>query len=148
MPALRILISLLAFYSGALWAQLDLSVDCGIARDPERCEARQAAIAACSDLRSTAKTACINQYLPPPDCSKASNPGKCEAIERAKETCKGQTGKALKACLGDKSPHKKATAKKGKKKAAAKPAKSKPKAKTPAKTPTKTPAKKVSPAVK
>ena len=133
MPILRLLLSLLALYSGALWAQVDLSVDCGIARDPERCEARQAALAACADLRSTAKSTCIAQYLPPPDCSKASDPAKCAAIERAKQTCKGQSGKALKACLRGESPQKaKAKGKTAKKKAAAKSAK-KAQAKKPAK---------------
>jgi hypothetical protein len=121
MPILRALLSLLALYSGTLWAQVDLSVDCGVARDPERCEARQAALAACADLRSAAKSECIAQYLPPPDCSKASDPAKCEAIQRAKQTCKGQSGKALKSCLRGESPQKaKAKGKTTKKKAAAK----------------------------
>jgi hypothetical protein len=124
MFVIRRLLPLLFLYSGALWAQVDLSVDCGVARDPERCEARQAALAACADLRSTAKSACIAQYLPPPDCSKASDPAKCEAIERAKQTCKGQSGKALKSCLQGESPRKaKAKGKTAKKKAAAKSAK-------------------------
>ena len=87
------------------------SVDCSVARDPERCQAHQEALAACADQRGRAKMACINERLPPVDCAKTANPARCEARERAKQVCQGKSGKELKACLGGAKP-----AKAGKKK--------------------------------
>ena len=96
-------------------------VDCSRARDPARCEAHQAALAACSHERGKRKTACFTEHMPPVDCSKAANPSRCEAIERAKQTCAGKGGKVEKACLkGEKQKNKAKKAKK--KKVAGKPA--------------------------
>lgn len=81
--------------------------DCAQARDPARCEARQAAIKACADLRGAEKRACLDAALPPPDCTRARDPARCEAAEKAKQACKGKSGKALKACLRDDPPKKK-----------------------------------------
>ena len=81
--------------------------DCARARDPARCEARQAALKACSEKRRTEKSACLEASMPPVDCSQSENPGKCEATQKAREACKGKTGKALKQCMRDEQPKKK-----------------------------------------
>lgn len=81
--------------------------DCARARDPVRCEARQAALKACSEMRGTEKAACLDASMPPVDCSQAQNPQKCEAAQKAKEVCKGKTGKQLKQCMHDEQPRKK-----------------------------------------
>jgi hypothetical protein len=81
--------------------------DCARARDPERCEARQAALKACGEKRGKEKTACLEAAMPPVDCSRSENPGKCEATQNAREACKGKTGKALKQCMRDEKPKKK-----------------------------------------
>lgn len=73
--------------------------DCSRARDPVRCEAHQAALAACAHERGKRKTACLSDRMPPIDCSKAANPSRCENIERAKQTCADKRGKAQQACL-------------------------------------------------
>lgn len=115
----RFLLLSLALCSGLANAQ-NIPVDCGLSRDPARCEVNQAALAACSHERGKRKTACLAEHLPPVDCSKASNPTRCEATERAKQTCADKSGKAQKACLkGEKQAIKKAK-KAGKKKASKK----------------------------
>lgn len=91
------------------------AAECAQARDPVRCEARQAALAACADKHGADKRACLETNMPPLDCSKAVNPQHCAAIERAKEICKGKNGKALKTCLKSENPKKAAKGKKGKK---------------------------------
>ena len=81
--------------------------DCARARDPVRCEARQAALKACSEIRGKEKAACLDASMPPVDCSQAQNPHKCEAAQKAKEVCKGKTGKQLKQCMRDEQQQKK-----------------------------------------
>lgn len=85
---------------------------CARARDPVRCEARQAALKNCADKRSAEKRACLEASIPPVDCSKAQNPQACEAAQKAKEICQGKTGKELKKCLRDEQPAKKKRSKK------------------------------------
>lgn len=85
---------------------------CAKARDPVRCEARQAALKNCADKRRAEKQACLEASIPPVDCSRAQNPQSCEAAQRAKEVCKGKTGKELKTCLRDEQPKKKKKARK------------------------------------
>ena len=80
---------------------------CAKARDPARCEARQAALKNCGEKRGAEKRACLEASIPPVDCSKAQNPQNCEAAQKAKEVCKGKTGKELKKCLRDEQPKKK-----------------------------------------
>jgi len=81
--------------------------DCARARDPLRCEARQAVLKTCSEKRGTEKRACMEAGMPPVDCSQAQNPQKCEAAQKAKEICKDKTGKELKKCMRDEQPRKK-----------------------------------------
>lgn len=81
--------------------------DCARARDPVRCEARQAALKTCSEMRGSEKRACLDAGMPPVDCSQAQNPQKCEVAQKAKEVCKGKTGKQLKQCMHDEQPPKK-----------------------------------------
>ena len=88
--------------------------DCAKARDPARCEARQAALKTCSEKRGAEKRACLDANIPPVDCSKSQNPQRCEAAQKAKETCKEKTGKDLKKCLRDEQPRKKKKPKKPK----------------------------------
>ena len=72
---------------------------CARARDPERCEARQAALKSCGEKRGIEKRACLEASIPPADCGKTRNPQACEASQNAKEACSGKTGKELKKCL-------------------------------------------------
>lgn len=79
---------------------------CAKARDPVRCEARQAALKSCADKRRAEREACLEASMPPADCSKSQNPQRCEAVQKAKEICRGKAGKELKKCLHDESPRK------------------------------------------
>lgn len=81
--------------------------DCAQARDPVRCEARQAALKACSEKRRAEKEVCLEASMPPVDCSKTKNPQNCEAAQKAREVCKGKTGRELKICMRDEQPQKK-----------------------------------------
>ena len=85
---------------------------CARARDPMRCEARQAALKNCAKLRGAEKRICLEAGIPPADCSKASNPQKCEVAQKARDICRDKTGKELKKCLRDEQPRKKKAAKK------------------------------------
>lgn len=89
---------------------------CAKARDPVRCEARQAALKNCAEKRNAEKRACLEASMPPVDCGKAQNPQACEAAQKAKEICQGKTGKVLTKCLRDEQPTKR---KKSKKRASA-----------------------------
>ena len=108
--------TLLALAAGAVFALPAFAQSaadyCAKARDPVRCEARQAALKNCADKRRAEKQACLEAGIPPVDCSKSQNPGRCEAAQKAKEVCKGKTGKELKKCLRDQQPKKKKTTKK------------------------------------
>jgi len=101
---------LLALAAGALLSlpasAQSAADDCAKARDPGRCEARQAALKACGEKRSAEKRACLEASMPPVDCSKAQDPRRCEAAQKAKDFCKGKTGTALKKCLRDEQPKK------------------------------------------
>lgn len=101
-------LTFLALFSASASAQ-EISNDCAAARDPVRCEARQAALKTCADKRGSAKAECLELHMPPLDCAKHSNPAKCEAIQRAKDVCAGKEAKALKQCLKDEGPKKVAT---------------------------------------
>lgn len=85
---------------------------CAKARDPARCEARQAALKKCAGKRRAEKQACLEASIPPVDCSKSQNPQTCEAAQKAKEICRGKAGKELKKCLRDEQPRKKKRVKK------------------------------------
>jgi hypothetical protein len=105
---LKILLTLAAGALLALPAFAQSAVDyCARARDPARCEARQAALKNCAEQRGAAKRACLEASMPPVDCSKAQNPQTCEAAEKAKKVCEGKTGKDLKTCLRDELPRNK-----------------------------------------
>ena len=76
--------------------------DCSVARDPRRCEAQQAAKAACGDLQGQAKSACLHEAMPLPDCTRAPNTVECQAKLSAAQACKGKHGKSHHKCLQDK----------------------------------------------
>lgn len=80
---------------------------CARARDPGRCEARQAALKSCGEKRGAEKRACLDASIPPVDCNKAQNPQACQAAQNAKEICSGKTGKELKKCLREEQAPKK-----------------------------------------
>jgi hypothetical protein len=84
---------------GAAAAGTDKVVDCGKARNPERCEARKAARAACQDKQGPERRKCVENQLPPPDCAKSANPGRCSAMLGAREACKDKTGPAHRQCM-------------------------------------------------
>lgn len=79
---------------------------CASARDPVRCDARQAALKTCAAKRNAEKQACLEAHMPPPDCRRTQDPARCEAEQRAREICRDKTGKALKQCLRDEQPRK------------------------------------------
>ena len=81
--------------------------DCARARDPARCEARQAALKTCSEARGREKAACLEANMPPVDCNRSDNPARCEAAQKAREACKSKTGSELKKCMRDDPPRKK-----------------------------------------
>lgn len=81
--------------------------ECARARDPVRCEARQAALKNCAEKRGAEKRACLEAGIPPVDCSKTQNPQRCEATQKARQVCQGKTGKELKKCLRNELPRKK-----------------------------------------
>jgi hypothetical protein len=109
------LLALAAIALLALPAFAQSAIDyCAKARDPVRCEARQAALKSCGEKRGAEKRACLDASIPPVDCSQAQNPQRCEAAQKAKEVCKGKTGKELKKCLRDEQPRKKKKARKPK----------------------------------
>jgi hypothetical protein len=74
-------------------------VDCNKARDPQRCQAREAARAACQDKRGAARRQCMEDSMPPTDCSKAPNPARCSAMLAAREACKDKVGPAHRQCM-------------------------------------------------
>ena len=78
--------------------------DCSVARDPRRCESLQAAREACSGLQGQARSACINEAIPPPDCSHAPNTIQCQVRQAAEQACKDKHGKAHRQCLRDFKP--------------------------------------------
>lgn len=91
--------------------------DCALARDPARCEARQAALATCADMHGSYKRACLEAALPVVDCSKSKNPGGCDRAQKAKsvaqDACKGKIDQELGECLkGEKAKMKPAKKKK------------------------------------
>jgi len=75
--------------------------DCAKSRNPERCEARQKARAACNDKRGAERRRCVKEQMPAPDCSKAANPSRCTAMQAAQEACKDKPGPARRQCLHD-----------------------------------------------
>jgi hypothetical protein len=79
---------------------------CARARDPARCEARQAALKTCGEMRGPEKQACLDAGIPPVDCSRSKDPQHCEAAQKAKEICKGKLNKELKKCLREEQPRK------------------------------------------
>ncbi len=81
--------------------------NCAKARDPVRCEARQAALEVCSGKRGAAKQACLDAAMPPVDCGMASNPPKCDCRTEGQGSLQGQNGKELKKCMHDEQPRKK-----------------------------------------
>jgi hypothetical protein len=102
---MRTLLMLMAGALLALPALAQSAADtCASARDPVRCEARQAALKNCAEKRSKEKQACLEAGIPPVDCSRTQNPQSCEAAQKAKEICQGKTGKELKTCLRDEQP--------------------------------------------
>lgn len=80
------------------------AVDCGKARNPQQCEARQQAMAACQDQRGPARRNCIEDKLPPRDCGQARNPQRCEAMNKARAACKGKVGKERRVCMREQAP--------------------------------------------
>lgn len=80
------------------------TVDCGKARDPQRCEALQKAKEICKDKTGAEKRNCMMDSMPPMDCSKARSPERCEATQKAKEICKDRAGTERRQCMRDNMP--------------------------------------------
>lgn len=102
MPGLPALLAGALLAVAALPAPAQSAADqCALARDPVRCEARQAALKTCADKRKAEKQSCLDTHLPPPDCSRAPDPSRCEATRDAQEACRGKSGRELRQCLRD-----------------------------------------------
>lgn len=78
-------------------------VDCAKARNPQRCEERKVARAACQDKQGAERRKCVENQLPPPDCGKSGNPARCAAMQAAREACKDKTGPAHRQCMREQS---------------------------------------------
>lgn len=109
----------LALPAGVFATELVIK-DCAVARDRARCEARQAALKAYTDKRGSARTARLEDRIPPIDCTQASNAAKYEAAEYAKQVCHCTTGKEMKECLKAETP-KQSAQKKPKKRSVTRP---------------------------
>jgi hypothetical protein len=96
-----LLLALSGIAAGALSAAASAqnAVDCSKSRNPERCEARQKARAACHDKRGTERRRCVQEQMPPPDCTKSPNPTRCMALQAAREACKDKIGSAHRQCI-------------------------------------------------
>lgn len=82
------------------WAQSDPEAGaCARARDPVRCEMRDAALKTCADLRGMDKRLCFETHMAPIECTTAQDPARCERIQQAKATCSDQLGAELRRCL-------------------------------------------------
>jgi len=77
-------------------------VDCSKSPNPERCEARKAARAACQDKAGAERRKCVDGRMPPPDCGKSPNPARCEANLAARDACRDKMGPAHRQCMRDK----------------------------------------------
>jgi len=75
------------------------AVDCSKARDPQRCQAREAARAACQGKRGAAHRQCMEDGMPPPDCGRSADPTRCAAKQAAREACRDKTGPAHRQCM-------------------------------------------------
>ena len=75
------------------------TIDCGKARNPERCQQRQQARDACQDLRGPKRRKCTDEHMPPPDCSKTLNPARCNAMLSARAGCKDKVGPDYRQCV-------------------------------------------------
>ncbi|MGE5387222.1 MAG: hypothetical protein ACM3SV_15175 [Betaproteobacteria bacterium] len=75
------------------------NIDCGKAKNSERCEARKKAATECKGKTGSEFHQCVRDKLPPPDCSKARNPERCAAMQKAREACQGKTGTELRQCV-------------------------------------------------
>lgn len=75
------------------------TTDCSRTRNPQNCEARQKAMAACRDRTGPARRSCIEDAMPPRDCTKAKSPQRCEEQQKAREACKGKSGKERRGCM-------------------------------------------------
>ncbi len=79
--------------------------DCGKAKNPALCEARQKAREACKDRKGPDHRACMEDNMPGPNCAKARSPQRCEERQKAREACKGKYGPDRRQCLrGQKKP--------------------------------------------
>lgn len=72
---------------------------CAKARDPIRCETREAALKTCADLRGVDKRLCFEEQMLPVECATAQDPARCERVRLAKATCGDQAGEDHRRCL-------------------------------------------------
>jgi hypothetical protein len=86
---------------GAAGAGPEKVVDCTKARNPQRCEERKTARAACQDKQGAERRKCVENQMPPPDCSKSPNPTRCSATQAAREACKDKVGPTHRQCMRD-----------------------------------------------
>jgi len=82
------------------WAENSPEGDaCAKARDPVRCETRDAALKTCADLRGVDKRLCFEEQMLPVECGTAQDPARCEHVRLAKAACGDQLGEEHRRCL-------------------------------------------------
>ena len=75
--------------------------DCSQARNPQQCDLRKQAYAACQDQVGPAFKRCVQEKMPPVDCSKSVDPARCAQHQKARELCKEKSGPEHRQCLRD-----------------------------------------------
>lgn len=75
------------------------SADCALAKDPQRCAARNKARDDCKGLRGGKRRQCLAEHPSPIDCSKSDKPRHCQAQQAAIEACRNKAGAQHRECL-------------------------------------------------
>jgi hypothetical protein len=77
------------------------NVDCSKARNPQQCESRKQAYAACKEQSGPQFKHCVQEKMPPVDCSKSADAARCEQHQKAREACKDKPASEHRQCLRD-----------------------------------------------
>jgi hypothetical protein len=75
--------------------------DCSQARNPQQCEARKQAYAACREFSGPQFKGCVQDKMPPFDCSQSIDPARCALHQKAREQCRDKIGPVHRQCLRD-----------------------------------------------
>ena len=73
--------------------------DCSRARNPQQCEARKQAYAACQERSGPDFKRCVQERMPAVDCGQAADPARCQRHQKAREQCRDKIGPEHRQCL-------------------------------------------------